>query len=51
MEVVIEAKNSMNFRSGMSEVVGENNDSNGTQAFINKVMLRTESTLNASGKM
>ena len=47
----VEPKNSMNFRSGTSEVVGDNNDSNGTQAFIKNVMLRTESTLNASGKI
>ena len=39
----------MNFRSGLSEVVSGNKSQNDTKEFINK-MIRTESTLNASGK-
>ena len=39
---------SSNFRSGFSEKLSEKN---GTQDFISKIMMRTDSTLNNSGKV
>ena len=41
-------KNSSNFRSGFSEKLSEKN---GTQEFIRNIMMRTDSTLNNSGKV
>ena len=41
-------KNSSNFRSGFSEKLSEKN---GTQDFIKNIMMRTDSTLNNSGKV
>ena len=41
-------KNSSNFRSGFSDKVSEKN---GTQDFIKNIMIRTDSTLNNSGKV
>ena len=47
-EVQVRDKNSSNFRSGFSEKLSEKN---GTQDMIRNIMMRTDSTLNNSGKV